>query len=165
MCHGQRKKILNEDILKQVNEKRNIIVELEEKRQSRFIRHILRKEKLENIVDIGSLTKWYGLNNQQHVPKTVNRGETMSVDTALHDDDNFLLRQPNLMFFLYDICSTAPNYINTTRLHQFLCQFMAYYINSAKWYHTAKDNFLLAKDYTVYADSILWSQKYDITYS
>jgi hypothetical protein len=37
----------NENILKHVNEKRRIIVELK-KIQSRFIRHILRKGKLEN---------------------------------------------------------------------------------------------------------------------
>jgi hypothetical protein len=42
-------KIANEDILKQVNEKRRIIVEFR-KKESRFTRHILRKEKLENII-------------------------------------------------------------------------------------------------------------------
>jgi ribosomal 50S subunit-associated protein YjgA (DUF615 family) len=42
-------KITNEDILKQVNEKRKTIKELR-KKQSRFIGNILRKGKLENIV-------------------------------------------------------------------------------------------------------------------
>jgi ribosomal 50S subunit-associated protein YjgA (DUF615 family) len=67
--------ITNEDILKQVNEKRKTIKELG-KKQSRFIGHILRKGKLENIVTTGkingrkdrgrqrekmldSLTKWH----------------------------------------------------------------------------------------------------------
>ena len=68
--------ITNENILKQVNEKRKTIKELRQK-QSGFIGHILRKEKLENIVTTGkingrkdrgrqrekmldSLTKWHG---------------------------------------------------------------------------------------------------------
>jgi ribosomal 50S subunit-associated protein YjgA (DUF615 family) len=47
-------KITNEDILKQVNEKRKTITELR-KKQSRFIGHILRKGKLENIVTTGNI--------------------------------------------------------------------------------------------------------------
>jgi hypothetical protein len=69
-------KITNENILKQINEKRKTIKELR-KKQSGFIGHILRKGKLENIVTTGkingrkdrgrqrekmldSLTKWHG---------------------------------------------------------------------------------------------------------
>jgi ribosomal 50S subunit-associated protein YjgA (DUF615 family) len=69
-------KITNKNILKQVNEKRKTIKELR-KKQSRFIGHILRKGKFENIVTTGkikgrmdrrrqwekmldSLTKWHG---------------------------------------------------------------------------------------------------------
>ena len=63
-------KMSNEEILKQVNEEKNIITELR-KRQSKFIGHILRKGKLEYIVTTGklkgrgdrgrrrSLTKWH----------------------------------------------------------------------------------------------------------
>jgi hypothetical protein len=75
-------KISNEDIPKQVNEKKKIIVELR-KKQSRFIRQILRKGKLENIVTTGkirgrkdrgrqwenmldSLTKWHDRSRQQN---------------------------------------------------------------------------------------------------
>jgi ribosomal 50S subunit-associated protein YjgA (DUF615 family) len=69
-------KITNENILKQVNEKRKTIKELR-KTQLRFIGHILRKGKLENIVSVGKIrgrkdrgrqwenmldsqTKWHG---------------------------------------------------------------------------------------------------------
>jgi hypothetical protein len=48
----QGSKITNEDILKPVNENRKTIKELR-KKQSRFIRHILRKGKLKNIVTTG----------------------------------------------------------------------------------------------------------------
>jgi DNA replication protein DnaD len=47
-------KITNENILKQVNEKRQTIKQLI-KKQSRFIAHILRKGKLENIVSTGKI--------------------------------------------------------------------------------------------------------------
>jgi hypothetical protein len=47
-------KITNENILKQVNMKRKTIKELG-KKQSRFIGHILRKGKLENIVTTGKI--------------------------------------------------------------------------------------------------------------
>jgi hypothetical protein len=47
-------KIANENILKQVNEKRKTIKELR-KKQSRFIGHILGKGKLENIVTTGKI--------------------------------------------------------------------------------------------------------------
>ena len=73
-------KITNENILKQANEKRKTIKQLRQK-QSRFIGHILRKGKLENIVTTGkitgrkdrgrqsekmlvSLTKWQKINNR-----------------------------------------------------------------------------------------------------
>jgi hypothetical protein len=48
-------KITNENILKQVNEKRRIIAELRNK-QSRFIGYILRKGKLKSIQDLFSLS-------------------------------------------------------------------------------------------------------------
>jgi hypothetical protein len=44
----------NEDILKQVNEKRKTIKKLR-KKPERFIRHILGKGKLENIVKTGKI--------------------------------------------------------------------------------------------------------------
>jgi hypothetical protein len=47
-------KITNEDILKQVNMKRKLIKEIR-KKQSRFIRHILRKGELEIIVTTGKI--------------------------------------------------------------------------------------------------------------
>jgi hypothetical protein len=50
----QTDKVFNLDILKQVNEKRRINVELK-KKQSRFIRHILRKGKLVDIVTTGKI--------------------------------------------------------------------------------------------------------------
>jgi hypothetical protein len=102
-------KITNENILKQVNEKRKTIKELRNK-QSRFIEHILRKGKLENIVTTGkiigrkdrgrqrekmldSLTSGTTERQQQNwlnAPEAVNRGETwprMSIDKALLDDE------------------------------------------------------------------------------
>jgi ribosomal 50S subunit-associated protein YjgA (DUF615 family) len=49
-----RHKMTNDDILKQVNEKIKTIKELR-KKQLRFIGHILRKGKLENIVTTGKI--------------------------------------------------------------------------------------------------------------
>ena len=88
----QTDKITNENILKQVNEKRKTIKELR-KQTSRFIEHILRKGKLENIVTtdkingrkdrgrqrekmLDSLTKWHGRKSTTELIETVNRGET-----------------------------------------------------------------------------------------
>jgi hypothetical protein len=86
-------KITNENILKQINEKRKTIKELR-KKQSRFIGHILRKGKLENIVTTGkingrkdrgrqrekmldSLTKWHGRKSTTElIACTRDRGET-----------------------------------------------------------------------------------------
>jgi hypothetical protein len=47
-------KISDEDILKQVSEKRRMLLELR-KKQSRFIPHIVKKGKLENIVTTGKI--------------------------------------------------------------------------------------------------------------
>jgi hypothetical protein len=81
--------ITNEDILKQVNEKRKTIKEFR-KKQSRFSGDILRKRKLENMVTTGkikgrkdrgsirekmldSLTKWHG---RKTIACTTDREET-----------------------------------------------------------------------------------------